>query len=402
MNELRRPAALLAYEVAWEDVDHNVTEVDPPVLIERIEVPATGNLEFFTALGDIVTGGAPWAPVLSQPLVLAPHEGASLTQLELVLIGPSLTSDTLPIWQDPRFTSFHAEWEEIAFDKSVELFFEELVLPLVGVYAFGNLATFTTGKLKAARDGVKALYDNHLLGLGVYLQAGTQGGYASGVRFVVEELARNKTLRLDMLEMFSEAMDLSDRRAISIEATDARLAAQASAAAIAFAVESVLVAGDITKIVTDLASAPKVASWQADVMPARFVIDPPMATVSKQATSVEFHLRAIGDPPIGNYRFRWSTSGHHGVLYDYMSPEGVVIDTTSPEVLYLLDDPLTVQSGDVDTILLEVFLVEDGVDAIPVDARPIGKGQAEVHGQGEEDLCVWECDDDGICTITCP
>jgi hypothetical protein len=246
------------------------------------------------------------------------------------------------------------------------------------------------------------VYDSHLLGLGVYLQAGTAEGYASAVRFVIEELASNKTLRLDMLEVFAEAMDLSERRAISIEAADARLAAHASAAAVAFAVETVLVAGDITKIVTDLASAPAVASWQADVMPARFLVHPPLATVSKVETSVEFGVVSIGDPPSGNYRFRWSTSGHHGVIYDYMSPEGLVLDTTSPEVLYLLEDPLTVQSGDVDTILVEVFLVENGVDEIPADARPIGKGQAEVHGQGEEDLCVWECDEDGLCWISCP
>src|SRR5690606_37262546 len=107
-------------------------------------------------------------------------------------------------------------------------------------------------KLKAARDGVKAIYDSHLLGLGVYLQAGTTEGYALGVKFVLEELAKNKTLRLDMLEMVSRALDLSDRRKISIEAADARLAAQASAATIAFAVETVMVTGDITKFISDL------------------------------------------------------------------------------------------------------------------------------------------------------
>lgn len=404
MNELRRPAELLAYEVAWEDVDHIVTEVDPPVLVERIEVPATGNLEFFTALGDIVTGDAPWAPVLSDPLVLTSHEDATLTQYELVLIGPSLTSAKLPIWSDPRFTAFHAEWEDIAFDETVELFVEELVLPLVGVYTFGNLAKFTTGRLKAARDGVKAIYDSHLLGLGVFLKAGTTEGYALGVKFVLEELATNKTLRLDMLEMVSEALDLSDRRKISIEAADARLAAQASAATIAFAVETLMVAGDITKIVTDLASAPMAASWQAEVMPARFLIDPPLALISSSGgePTARFKVRAIGDPPSGNYRFRWSTSGTHGVVYDFMGSEGVEIDTESPEIMYIPNDLSNISSGDVDSILLEVFLVDNGVDEIPTDARPIGKGQAEVRGQGQEELCAWTCEDDGLCYITCP
>ncbi|MBX3141857.1 MAG: hypothetical protein KF875_13960 [Trueperaceae bacterium] len=402
-NHLRRPAALLAYEVAWEDVDQIGHEVDPPVLVGTVDVPATGNLEFFAALGDIVTGDAPWAPVLSEPLVLSSHEGASLTQYELVLIGPSLTSDTLPIWQDSRFTSFHDDWDDIAFDKSVDLFLEDLFIPVVGVFAFGGVAKFTAGQLKAVRQGIKQVYDSHLLELGVYLKGGAEGGgYAAALKFALEELVTNKPLRLDTLRTLTDAFNLSEQRKFSIEAADARLAAHASAAAVAFAVETALVSGDLTKIVADLASAPAVASWEAEVMPARFLVDPPVGTVSLEMSSARFKVLAVGDPPVGNYRFRWSTSGTHGDLSDLMGVDGTVVDTTSPEIYYFHNTPNDIRAGDVDTILLEVFIVEDGVDAIPTDARPIGKGQAEVRGQGKEEMCVWECDDDGICSIHCP
>lgn len=401
-NELRRPAALLAYEVSWEDVDHNLTAVEPPVLVERVEVPATGNLEFFAALGDIVTGGAPWSPVLSPPLILPGHEGASMTQYELVLIGPSLTSDTLPIWDDPRFLSLHSEWEDVAFEKSIELFLNELLIPLIEVYALGKVAKFDAAQLKKARDRVRIIYDKHLLELGVFLKADPLGGYAAGLKFVIEELAVNKTLRSDMITMLTEALGTSASNKLSVEALDKRLAVRASASAIALAVETVLVGGDVTKIMADLATTPSVASWQAEAMPARFIIDPPLATITRDYAMAKFTVEAIGDVPDASFRFRWSTSGQHGVLDDLMGGEGVVVDTTSAEIYYFHNDPVVLNANDIDTILLEVFVVEPGASEIPAAAKPIGKGQAVVKGEDEEDMCVWECDEDGLCYIHCP
>lgn len=401
-NELRRPAALIAYEVSWEDDQQVTTLVEPPVEVARVDVPATDNLELFAALLDVVTGDAPWAPVLSPALVLPGHDGASSTQYELVLIGPSLTSDTLPISSDPRFTSLHDEWEDVAFDKNVELFLDEMLIPLLEVYGFGQVAKLTGAKLSKARAAVKQIYDSHLLGLGVFLKTGTQGGYAAGLKFVLEELAVNKTLRSDTINMLTEAFDYSERNKHSVEVIDARLASHASAAAIAFAVEAVMVGGDVTKILTDLASTPEVASWAAESFPARFLIDPPVATITKEFAQATFRMRAVGDPPGGRYRFRWTTSGDHGELDDLMGGVGTVVDTQSPEIYYFHNDPVVLSRDHMDTILMEVFIVENGVDQIPEDAKPIGKGQAMVRGEDEGELCVWTCEDDGLCTITCP
>ena len=116
----------------------------------------------------------------------------------------------------------------------------------------------------------------------------------------------------------------------------------------------------------------------------------------------EFKVRSVGDPPSGNYRFRWSTSGKHGELSDLLQ-DGVVIDTDSPEIWYYHNDPVTLSEHHVDSILLEVYIVENGVTQIPPDAKPIGKGQAIVRGERDPSGdCVWECDENGICGIYCP
>src|SRR5690606_40243557 len=168
-NEYRRPAALLAYEVAWENADKVETPVDPPVLVEQVDVPATGQLEFLNALVDVVTGDSPWSPVLSPSLKLGGHEGASRTHYQLVLIGPSGADATWPILSDERFTSFHDQWDDIILDKSIELFLDELLLPLMEVYGLGSMAKFDAAKLNKMRDRVRFIHDKHLAGLGVYL-----------------------------------------------------------------------------------------------------------------------------------------------------------------------------------------------------------------------------------------
>ncbi len=402
MNSKRRPAALVAYEVEWEDLDHQVHEVEPPLAVARVDVPATDELELFAALGDVITGDAPWRPVLSPALPLSGREGASLTRYQVVLIGPSLTTDTLPVWDDPRFASLHDEWGEVRFEKSVELFLDEMLVPLLEVYALGQVAKVSSAKLAEFRRGVQAVYDRHLLGLGVYLKTDSIGGYAAGMRFVLEELAVNRTLRTDMVTMIAEALDLSDRSRLSVEALDARLAARASAAAIAFAVQTVLVGGDVAKVTVDLATTPAVAGWAVEAMPATFLVDPPVATITKDDALAQFRVMPVGDPPLGHYLFRWSTSGLHGVVDDLMGNEGLVIVTPRPDVHYFHEDPAVLSADHVDTVMVEVFLFADPVEAIPDDARPIGKGQAVVRGRGEDrPECVWECDDDGICTIRC-
>ncbi len=394
-NSLRRPAALLAYEVAWEDADRVSTPVDPPVLVERVEVPATGQLELLHALIDVVTGDAPWRPELSAPMNLAGHLGASRTHYELILLGPTGTDAEWPIMDDTRFTSFHDDWDDVISDKSVELFLDNLLMPLMEMYGMGRLAKFDAAQLKRSRDRMRIIHDKHLAGLGVYLTQG-QAGYANGLKFVIEELAQNRRFRLDMMEMVTDALAASDKNKASIDAIEKRLAGRASASAIVAAVQGVLVSGDVAKIAYDLAAAPSVVSWQAESAPALFFLDPTDAEVTPEMPQAKFTARAVAGED-GYYLYRWSTSGDHGTISDLLQ-DGVKLDTRSPEIWYTHNYPIGILDSHVDTVMVEVFEVEAGDTTIAPDAKPITRLQALVRGKLAK--CVPTCtpaNDQQIC-----
>ncbi len=335
-NSYRRPAALLAYEVAWEDADRVEHQVDPPHLVERVELPATGQLEFLTALVDVVTGSSPWSPVLSPPLALAGREGASRTHYQLILIGPSATDAAWPIMNNPRFSSFHDSWDDIATEKSVDLF-----------------------------------------GLGVYLTQG-QVGYGNALRFLMAELVENRTYRLDMLNVVEDALAEGNKNKAAIDAMETRLSSRASASAIAAAVQTALVSGDVAKIMYDLASSPRVIDWTVVSAPSLFSLTPAQARVSRNDASARFMVFPKGQTT-GTFLFRWTTSGNHGELSDLLK-NGVTITTTSREIWYFHNSPLGIEDTDRDTITVEVFEAEPGATSIPPGASPIARMAAEVRG----------------------
>lgn len=376
-NSYRRPAALLAYEVSWEDLDGVETEVSPPELVEQVDVPATGQLELLNAVWDAVTGAAPWAPELSEPLRLTGHEGASRTHYQLVLVGPSLAGGTPAILNDPRFSGMHDAWDDIIMEKSLELFLDQLVLPLMEVYGLGSMARLDAAKLAKMRDRVRIIHDKHLRGLGVYLKAGPTG-YNQGLKFVIRELVENNTYRLDMTNMIREALAESDQNKATIDAVDGRLSARASATAIAAAVETVLVSGDVGKIMYDLGAARTHASWTATSMPALFSLSPENPKVRPGFASVALTVSPKGSTS-GNFRYRWTTTGAHGELSDLLQ-DGKTLDTDQNEVHYFHNAPNLIKDSDRDDVRVEVFEVPEGATSIPAGAKPIGRMATVVRG----------------------
>jgi hypothetical protein len=376
-NEFRRPAKLLVYETGWEDADGVLTENEPPLPVEEVDVPATGQLEFFNALLDVVTANSPWSPVLSSKVNLAGHEGANRTHYQLVVVGPSATDATWPIMDDPRFDIFHGHWEDIELEKSLELFLDELLLPLVEVYGLGSLAKFDAAKLSSMRARVRLIHDEHLAGLGVLLR-NRQSAHVNGLKFVIEELVTNRNLRLDMVDMVREALAESDKNKAAIDAMEKRLGARAGASAIAAAVQTLLVSGDVAKIMYDLAGAPAVVNWTAVSAPSLFALTPDEATVTRANASARFTVVPKGGTS-GDFRYRWTTSGNHGDLSDLLQ-DGITIDTDSNEIWYFHDSPLDIEDTDVDTVAVEVFEVEHGATSIPPGANPVARMAARVKG----------------------
>lgn len=379
-NHIRRPAALLAYQVEWTDVHGTVHPIDPPFLEQTLDVPATGQLELLQAIVDVFTAGSPWSPVLSERLALPGREGAARTRYELVLLGPSLTDASWPISSDPRFEAFHDAWDDIVLDKTIELFLEELVLPLIEVYGLGKVAKFDAAKLRSMRERVRIIHDPYLAQLGVFLAQGSHG-YVNGLKFVIQELATNRTYRLDMLGMVADALAESDRNLANIQAIEGRLAARASTTAILAAVEAVLVSGDVTKILYDLAGAPEAVSWTVDSAPTLFALTPDSAVVTRNHASARFKAFPRG-PVNGHFLYRWSTSGSHGAITDLLAPETKdSFVTTSAEAWYFHDYPVGIEDDHHDTVTVEVFEVEEGVTTLPSGAQPIARMAAEVRGR---------------------
>ncbi len=377
-NSYRRPAALLAYEVSWEDLDGAETEVSPPKLVEQVDVPATDQLELLNALWDAVTFDAPWGPETSEPLRLGGHEGAQRTRYELVLVGPSAAGGSSPIMTDPRFAGEHDAWDDIAFDKSVDLFLNQILVPLVEVYGLGSMAQLDAAKLSKMRERVRLIYDKHLMGLGVYLRAGPTG-YVQGMKFVLQEMVENSAYRLDMANMIRDALAESAQNKASIDALDARLASRARASAIVAVVEAVLVGTDVGKVMYDLsASWPEVA-WSAVSAPALFVLSPEEGVVTKTESSVKFTVLPRGTTS-GNYRYRWTTTGDHGLLSDLLLPDAKVLDTKEHEVWYFHNSPADIRDTDRDNVSVEVFEVPAGAMSIPAGAKPIAHLAAVVRG----------------------
>ena len=376
-NHFRRPAAILAYETGWEDAEGVLTENDTPVPVATIDVPATGQLEFFEALLDVVTGDSPWSPVLSDQVSLPDHSGASRTHFTLVAVGPSGTDATWPIMDDERFDIFHGHWEDVENDKTIELFLDELLLPLVEVYGIGSLAKMDAAKLADLRRRMRLIHDEHLAGLGILLK-NRQKGLVDGMKYALGEMAENGNFRMDLIDMVREAMGESDYNKFVFEGAEKRLSSRASASAIAAAVEALLVSGDVAKIMYDLASAPAAVSWSVVTSPALFVLVPDEGRVSMNMSSLRLSVHPKGESD-GVYLYRWTTSGDHGSLSDLLK-DGMDLTTSEPEIWYFHDDPAHIRDSDVDTVTVEVYEVAEGTTSVPPGAEPIARMTAKVVG----------------------
>ncbi|MBX3142819.1 MAG: hypothetical protein KF813_03605 [Trueperaceae bacterium] len=380
-NTIRRPAALLAYQVGYEDAGGTRHDVSPPVLTHTIDVPSTGRLELFTALNDVLTGQAPWTPVLSEGLPLVLHDGAHKTFYELVLLGPSLDAVTRPpIYDDARFSSERAAWNEIIADKLVDQFLEDIALPLLEALAFGGNAALDAAELRAFRAEFRAATDTHLAGLGIFLKAG--GSHAAAIKRFLADVAENSLYRSDLFAGMERALPEATRNRLHFESMEASLKSRANASAIIAAVQLSLAAGDLAAIMNDLNDALPAVSWQATAAPTLFYLSPETAYFTKSQPQVELTVGTRGTVT-GTFLYRWTTPGAFGRLTD--GPRtGLSIVTPYSNVWYTHNAPHTVADGQRDAVTVEVFQVEPGTTSIPAGAQPSARMTAQLEGWNKE------------------
>ncbi|MBX3142818.1 MAG: hypothetical protein KF813_03600 [Trueperaceae bacterium] len=376
-NHIRRPAALLAYQVGYEDADGNTFDIDPPRRTGTVDVPSTGRLDFIEALKDVLTGRAPWTPELSQGLQLSLHDDTHKTFYELVLLGPSLDVVTRPpLYDDPRFSSQRSAWNEIIADKLLEQFFDDIAMPLLESLMFGGVVAFDVAELRAFRAEFRAATDSRLAGLGIYLRDG--GTYANAVKMFLENLGQNTFYRTDLFEAMKRTLPEAELNKLHFESMDANLKARASSSAVALAVQLSLAAGDLAALIKDLHDALPAVSWSATAAPTLFYLTPERAIFTKWQPQIELRVDTRG-PVEGNFLFRWTTTGAHGRVTDGPNT-GLSIVTPHRNVWYTHNTPLHILDEQRDTVTVEVFQVAPGATSIPAGAEPSARMTALLEG----------------------
>ncbi|MBX3142820.1 MAG: hypothetical protein KF813_03610 [Trueperaceae bacterium] len=380
-NHFRRPAALLAYQVGYEDASGNTFDISPPVLTRTIDVPSTGRLDVFEALQDVITGDAPWTPALSGGLPLALHGGTHKTFYELVLLGPSLDVVTRPpIYDDARFSGQRSAWNGIIADKVVEQFLDDIALPLLESLMFGGAAKFDAAELRSFRSSFRAATDTHLASLGIYLKEG--GNYATAVKRFLENIAQNSFYRNELFEGMRNALPEARRNQLHFESMSASLSSRASSSAIAAAVQISLAVGDLAAMLKDLNDALPAVSWSATAAPTLFYLSPEGAYFTKSQPQVELTVGTKG-PVTGSFLSRWSTTGPYGRLTDGPN-SGLNLITPHNNVWYTHNTPLNITDEQQDSVTVEVFQVDPGATTIPAGAESLARMTSLLEGFNRE------------------
>lgn len=374
-NHYRRPVELLAYEVGVE-VDGVKVETNPPKRVgDAVRAPATGKLELFTALGDVLSGGAPWTPVLSEPFGL-PLSESRRTHYELVVLGPTFDMVTRPpLFDDLRFVGEREGWTSRIEALGLDMFLSELMLPLLESFLFGKTAVLAQGKRAAFIARFKQMNDAGLASLGVFLR--TKSGLAQAMHLVLDDLAAGGGgYRLDFLEAIGEALSESEKSRVDFEALDARLAARASAATVLAAVQIALTSGDVAAMLKDLEAARTAEAWQATASPPFVVLRPDAVVVHEDHPQQVFKATVRGDAANQRWTYRWSTTGGHGYLSDYLT-DGATLVTDKNEVFYQVTNPLAITDDLRDTVVVELFSEGDG----PPGGVAVGRAVATIEGR---------------------
>jgi hypothetical protein len=373
-NHFRRPAALLFYQTGFENADGDREELKPPVQTgDVLQVPATGRLAITTAVGDALTGNAPWSPELSGAVTLPLVEGSRTTYYEAVLLGPTLDFVTTPpLMRDHRFFPFSAQWNQIIDEKSLDLFWDAIALPLMESFLFGGASAIQAGKRDAFVQSFRGLSDGRLANLGLALRA--NGGYATAMRLVLDELRTNNRYRLDFINTVRNAMAASAQQKANFQKIESRLAARASAASILAAVQLALASADVAAVIKDLQSARVAESWEVALTLPTVRLEPATATVSSDQRSVILRASITGNPA-GDFEYAWSTTGVNGNIHDDLGKTGPSFVSDQREIQYIATtNPLP--RGQLDTVTVEVRVLNDDTGRM----ESLGRATAVVQG----------------------
>lgn len=111
-NTKRRRGIAHVYETSYTPVDGEKIELGLAQAHERIDVPPTQALSIFSAIGQVVGGTVPWAPVETARRGLTMHAGAEETVYETVYLTPVWDRPEPGFFLDVRYSLARSDWRE--------------------------------------------------------------------------------------------------------------------------------------------------------------------------------------------------------------------------------------------------------------------------------------------------
>ncbi len=385
LNSAVRRACLYVFQSAVEDDEGVRTEISPVEQIgTALEVPAAKRVQPGIEIKDVVAGTSIddaiegdrvpfWTPGQAGPAILTPREGASKTELTLVLIGPSLDESSAPaILSDPDYVLLFDEWQTKLADLQAETFVMEFMIPLAESMSFGtNLALF--------QDTPTATFSLTQLILpvveGADISLGTTAGYTEAVNVVITRALNNLAFRENLIDAIVSAFREDTGGRFSRD----RLAAHFNRLAELRSVQSAInlgMAGDAGHVLEDLRGSRSASTWIAEFSNVK--LTPSEATITTSNHSARFTADLATDT--GNsITYEWSMTGTRGELLGFdvndASASGSSIISNDNTIEYFVADAASIVDGTLATVSVDVF---DG-DTF------IGSASAAVFGKSEDD-----------------
>ncbi len=386
-NSKRRPARLFAYETGVKVGDGPVVQVGPVPVGSYLSVPPSNSLEFGATLGAIASGdllNTPLAPAYSDAAELPLKNGTTRTYYTVVALAPSLSAELPAVFTDSRFFAFRAEWDRQLLELDFEVFWSNLLLPVMANVGLGMAVTKVNyAAVRSTALTVMGVAAPILTPLGIGNPMGAERARALAALIEKAALDESADVYWALVENARNALGAAARPG----SVDPRAFARAvgSAGGILKIVALVLTGADAVAVVSDLAGNPPGASWEVIRTEVSAKLTPSEGQVGKYAPSVDF--KVVIDAPLdgGSYVYRWSTSGEYGYLYDYLGQEGKSFETTRSQVLYVANAPNAITDALRDTIKVEVYK-DDGSGKVAPGAALVAQATATVIGKEKQDL----------------
>ncbi len=375
-NAYARRACFYVFQSAFDDQTGTRIELSPVEQLGSVfEVAPVERVRPEINMNDVLDPAtAPfYQPAISDFVALASVEGASRTELTLVLIGPALDeSSPAAILSDPDYVLVQQEWQTKLAELQAETFTMEFMVPLAESLCVGlNIAIFDSQP--NATFSLTQLVQPIVEGAGISLE--TTDGYLEAVNVVLDRALNNVMYRENLIDAIVTAYDEGSGQRFSRNRLQALFTRLGELESIRMAIQSGITR-DVGRVLLDLRNSRSAEVWNAQLT--NVLLSPDEATITQNNTSVTFNVD-LAEANLDELTYEWSLTGDVGELLgldsDGTQLSGMDFTSDVGSVDYFVSDPALVVDGALATVSVRVF---DGNTFV-------GQASAEVSGHREDD-----------------